>query len=179
MWQELYRPCFTTQASCWVPSLTAEVRHCSLPATSHGTLPEDKTADGNPFHFCFSSFTHLNFQGDTDLWPREVIGKVNYVLQCWVGFFSFSFKFFFFFSQSHTQRFYSFPLVLFTVSPTKGELPLAEKTTGFIEPEEPSGKNKLLNRRPRRRQPELAHFLTFRTQGGRSQGFKSHLQGTL
>lgn len=65
------------------------------------------------------------------------------------------------------------------VSPTKGELPLAEKTTGFIEPEEPSGKNKLLNRRPRRRQPELAHFLTFRTQGGRSQGFKSHLQGTL
>jgi hypothetical protein len=82
-------------------------------------------------------------------------------------------------SQSHTQRFYSFPLVLFTVSPTKGELPLAEKTTGFIEPEEPSGKNKLLNRRPRRRQPELAHFLTFRTQGGRSQGFKSHLQGTL
>lgn len=97
MWQELYRPCFTTQASCWVPSLTAEVRHCSLPATSHGTLPEDKTADGNPFHFCFSSFTHLNFQGDTDLWPREVIGKVNYVLQCWVGFFSFSFKFFFFF----------------------------------------------------------------------------------
>lgn len=96
MWQELYRPCFTTQASCWVPSLTAEVRHCSLLATSHGTLPEDKTADGNPFHFCFSSFTHLNFQGDTDLWPREVIGKVNYVLQCWVGFFLSLLSFFLF-----------------------------------------------------------------------------------
>lgn len=89
MWQRLYGPCFITQASCWVPSLTAEVRHCSLTATSHGALPEEKTADGNPFHFCFSSFTHLNFQGNTDLWPQEVIGKVNYVLHCWVGCFFF------------------------------------------------------------------------------------------
>lgn len=80
MWQGLHCPCFINHASCWVPSLTGrhEILQPFLPRVVGRSLKIREQLENHCFWF--SSFSHLNCQEDTDLWPQEVIGRVNYVL---------------------------------------------------------------------------------------------------